>query len=55
MLEYRFVGTWRSQVSALVWGTRGRRFESARPDHPVHNPSDTATVRLHPDHQANLP
>ncbi len=21
-------------VSALVWGTRGRRFESARPDQP---------------------
>jgi cardiolipin synthase len=25
-------GTWRSLVSALVWGTRGRRFESGRPD-----------------------
>jgi hypothetical protein len=29
----RLVGTWRSQVSALVWGTRGRRFKSGRPDH----------------------
>jgi hypothetical protein len=26
-------GTWRSLVSALVWGTRGRRFKSGRPDH----------------------
>ena len=25
-------GAWRSLVSALVWGTRGRQFESARPD-----------------------
>ena len=25
-------GTWRSLVSALVWGTRGRRFKSGRPD-----------------------
>ena len=27
-------GAWRSLVSALVWGTRGRRFESVRPDQP---------------------
>ena len=27
------IGAWRSLVSALVWGTRGRRFESARSDH----------------------
>ena len=27
------LGTWRSLVSALVWGTRGRRFKSGRPDH----------------------
>src|SRR6185312_16683010 len=26
------VGAWRSPVSALVWGTRGRGFESRRPD-----------------------
>jgi hypothetical protein len=26
------LGTWRSLVSALVWGTRGRRFKSGRPD-----------------------
>ena len=25
-------GTWRSLVSALVWGTRGPEFESRRPD-----------------------
>lgn len=25
-------GPWRSSVSALVWGTRGREFESPRPD-----------------------
>ena len=32
--ELRFArrGAWRSLVSALVWGTRGRRFESGRPD-----------------------
>jgi cardiolipin synthase (CMP-forming) len=28
-------GTWRSLVSALVWGTRGRRFKSGRPDQPA--------------------
>ena len=28
----RIHGTWRSLVSALVWGTRGRRFKSGRPD-----------------------
>jgi hypothetical protein len=27
------VGAWRSPVSALVWGTRGRGFESRRSDH----------------------
>ena len=26
------VGAWRSPVSALVWGTRGREFKSRRPD-----------------------
>ena len=25
-------GAWRSLVSALVWGTKGREFESRRPD-----------------------
>src|SRR5579871_5168567 len=32
--ELRFArrGAWRSLVSALVWGTKGRRFESGRPD-----------------------
>jgi hypothetical protein len=25
-------GAWRSQVSALVWGTRGPEFKSRRPD-----------------------
>jgi hypothetical protein len=29
----RSVGAWRSPVSALQWGCRGRRFESVRPDH----------------------
>jgi hypothetical protein len=28
----RFNGAWRSLVSALVWGTRGPRFKSGRPD-----------------------
>lgn len=28
------VGPWRSLVSASVWGTEGREFESRRPDHP---------------------
>ena len=27
------VGAWRSLVSALVWGTRGREFKSRRSDH----------------------
>ena len=26
-------GAWRSPVSALVWGTRGREFKSRRSDH----------------------
>jgi hypothetical protein len=33
------VGVWRSLVSALVWGTRGRQFKSGHADHrpsPVH-------------------
>ena len=29
----RFFGLWRSLVSALDWGSRGRRFESCQPDH----------------------
>ena len=28
------VGAWRSLASALEWGSRGRRFESCRPDQP---------------------
>ncbi len=28
-------GLWRSLVSALVWGTRGRRFKSSQPDSDV--------------------
>ena len=28
------VGAWRSLASALEWGSRGRRFKSARPDQP---------------------
>ena len=28
-------GLWRSLVSALVWGTRGRRFKSSQPDSNV--------------------
>lgn len=27
------VGLWRSLVSASVWGTEGREFESRQPDH----------------------
>ena len=27
------VGVWRSLVSALVWGTRGRQFKSGHADH----------------------
>jgi hypothetical protein len=26
-------GAWRSPVSALDWGSRGRQFKSGRPDH----------------------
>lgn len=33
----RFVGLWRSLVSASVWGTEGREFESRQPDH-FHRP-----------------
>ena len=33
-------GLWRSLVSALVWGTRGREFESPQPD-AVGNPYNT--------------
>jgi hypothetical protein len=29
----RVVGLWRSLVSASVWGTEGREFESRQPDH----------------------
>jgi hypothetical protein len=29
------VGAWRSPVSALVWGTRGRGFKSRRPDQKI--------------------
>src|SRR5688572_30562156 len=35
-------GTWRSLVSALVWGTRGRRFKSGRPD-PLQTASASAS------------
>ena len=28
----RSIGAWRSPVSALAWGARGRRFKSSRPD-----------------------
>ena len=30
-------GAWRSPVSALAWGVRGRRFESSRPDYKTPN------------------
>src|SRR5581483_11809478 len=34
----RRFGAWRSPVSALVWGTRGREFKSRRSDHfPLEN------------------
>lgn len=32
MLFANIFGMWRSQVSVLVWGTRGREFESPHPD-----------------------
>ena len=35
-------GTWRSLVSALVWGTRGRRFKSGRPDFFIHPGTETS-------------
>ena len=31
-ISWRRCGLWRSLVSALVWGTRGRRFKSSQPD-----------------------
>src|ERR687891_271922 len=36
-LAGRTFGPWRSLVSALDWGSRGRRFESARPDESRHS------------------
>jgi hypothetical protein len=30
-------GMWRSPVSALVWGTRGRKFKSCHPDLIINN------------------
>ena len=38
----RPVGAWRSPVSALVWGTRGRGFESRRSDQII-----PGTLRIH--------
>ena len=32
LITCRPVGAWRSPVSALVWGTRGRGFKSRRSD-----------------------
>src|SRR5690349_1870490 len=32
MVRVPMVGAWRSLVSALDWGSRGRWFESSRPD-----------------------
>ena len=40
------LGTWRSLVSALVWGTRGRRFKSGRPDHDVHQENALQRIRM---------
>src|ERR1041385_894554 len=31
----RFIGAWRSLVSAPVWGTGGREFKSRRSDHDL--------------------
>ena len=36
-------GAWRSLVSALDWGSRGRKFESSRPDR---KPKSLAATRL---------
>ena len=41
------VGAWRSPVSALVWGTRGRGFESRRPDQKIRSRSTRPAVPLH--------
>ena len=32
-IDWELRGLWRSLVSALVWGTRGRGFKSRQPDH----------------------
>jgi hypothetical protein len=40
-------GAWRSLVSALVWGTRGPRFKSGRPDHRK-APQTRGFLRLSP-------
>ena len=36
------IGPWRSQVSAFVWGAKGREFESRWPDHLFDHPVSTA-------------
>ena len=41
-------GLWRSLVSALVWGTRGRRFKSSQPD------TNVILLLLEGDHIAAL-
>ncbi len=41
----RLGGLWRSLVSALVWGTRGRRFKSSQPDHVADHVGERLATR----------
>ena len=47
-VSWRRCGLWRSLVSALVWGTRGRRFKSSQPD------TNVILLLLEGDHIAAL-
>ena len=46
------VGAWRSPVSALVWGTRGRGFESRRSDHFFSDPHRQSAASGDPEMRA---
>ena len=48
-------GAWRSLVSALVWGTKGRRFESGRPDsNPEPDPGGSSSPPRNPERRAGV-
>ena len=41
-------GLWRSLVSALDWGSRGREFKSRQPDHFIAGPSTSSRAAARP-------